>query len=106
MIQKMFAVYDLKAKFFGQPFFEAEQASAIRCFSDAVNDSSNPSNMWNKHPGDFQLYEIGEYNTETGEVTPSLTSALVMANALIRRKPTDDLPLFEVENNKTKTPVK
>lgn len=100
---KIFTVYDMKAEFFGQPFFEQEEASAIRSFGDAVNDGSNPANQWFKHPEDFQLYLIGSFDNERGELKTCLPKALVMASALARRKSPDDLPLFE--KNGEKVPV-
>lgn len=86
MIHRIFAVYDSKANFFGQPFFEGEQASAIRSFGDAVNDASNPANQWNKHPEDFQLFSIGSFDNLTGVVTGELPVALVMASSLKTQK--------------------
>lgn len=82
---KMFSVLDMKAEFFGQPFFEQEEASAIRSFGDAVNDGSNQSNMWFKHPEDFQLYLIGLFDNESGELEKCLPKALVMASSLSTR---------------------
>lgn len=104
MIMKMFTVYDMKAEFFGQPFFEQEEASAIRSFGDAVNDSSNPANQWNKHPEDFQLYLIGAFDNETGNVESYLPKAIVMANSL-HKKNNPELPGLEViKNNDSKNP--
>lgn len=86
MILQMFAVLDSKAGFFGNPWFEQKEASAIRNFSDAVNDSSNPNNMWNKHPEDFSLYLLGQFDNNSGEVIPSLPKSLVTASALHKLK--------------------
>lgn len=79
---KVFAVYDSKACFFGQPFFDQHVNSAIRNFSDAVNDGSNPNNMWFKHPEDFSLFEIGDFNNETGELVPKIAKNLLTASAV------------------------
>lgn len=84
MKMKVFSVLDAKAGFYGQPYFEQQEASAIRAFGDAVNDSSNPNNQWNKHPEDFSLYLIGEYDNETGEIFPVKLEALVNASSLYR----------------------
>lgn len=79
---KIYAVFDSKAAFFGTPYFDQNDGSAIRNFSDAVNDGSNPNNMWNKHPEDFSLYFLGEYENTTGEIIPSLPKSLVTASAI------------------------
>lgn len=65
MILKVFAVRDMKAEAFLQPFFSPSVGSALRAFSDAVNDKQCP---FNKHPGDYVLYEIGSYDDSTAEL--------------------------------------
>lgn len=82
MVIKLFAVFDAKAAFFGQPFSDQQEGSAIRSFADAVNDSSNPANMWNKHPEDFSLFQIGEFDNNSGELIPVIPKSLVTASAL------------------------
>ena len=52
MISNVYSVYDAKLKAYGRPWFEMTKGSAIRLFTDAVNDAS-PNNQWNKHPEDF-----------------------------------------------------
>lgn len=84
MIVKVFSVFDSKADFFGQPFFEQEEASAIRAFGDAVNDSSRQGNQWYAHPEDFQLFVLGSFDNKTGELIPCIPKALVMASSLSR----------------------
>lgn len=64
MIVKVFSVYDSKALVFQAPFFMAATGAAVRAFGDACND---PQLTLSKHPGDFVLYQIGEFNDETGE---------------------------------------
>lgn len=63
MILKVFAVRDLKAEAFLQPFFSPSVGSAMRAFSDAVNDKNCP---FNKHPADYALFEIGTYDDSSG----------------------------------------
>lgn len=82
MVNKLYAVHDAKACFFGAPFTDMEDGSAVRNFADAVNDSSNPNNMWNKHPEDFSLFFVGEFDNATGELIPSVPKSLVTASAL------------------------
>lgn len=65
MISNVYSVYDAKLKAYGRPWFEMTKGSAIRLFTDAVNDAS-PNNQWNKHPEDFFLYQISVYDDETG----------------------------------------
>lgn len=65
MIQKVFAVRDGKALAFLQPFFSSASGSAIRAFSDAVNDGKCPLAI---HPEDYVLYELGHFDDNTGEM--------------------------------------
>lgn len=67
MILKVFAVRDTKAQAFLQPFYSPSVGSALRAFSDAVNDGQCP---FNKHPEDYILYEIGSYDDATAALDP------------------------------------
>ena len=62
---KAYAVYDNKAEAFMQPFFSGNAGLAIRTFAD---NAKNPESIWNRHPNDFCLYEIGEYDENSGEL--------------------------------------
>lgn len=82
MILKVFSVLDAKVGVFGNPWYEQYEAAAIRNFSDAVVDGSNPNNMWHKHPEDFALYLIGEFNNENGLIKAVQPVCLVTASAV------------------------
>lgn len=64
---KVFAVYDSKAEAYMQPFFMQSKGQAIRSWQDVVEDEKT---QFAKHPGDFTLFEIGEYNEEKGLLIP------------------------------------
>lgn len=66
MIMKVFSVWDLKTEAYMQPFFSPMIGSGIRAFTDAAAD---PGSMLSKHPADFQLQHIGEFNDATGVLT-------------------------------------
>lgn len=59
---------DRKVDSFGQPIFAQSRGAAIRSFSDEINRAA-PENMLYQHPGDFDLYELGTYDTDTGKLT-------------------------------------
>lgn len=59
------AVRDRVSVAFMQPNFVGSKGSAIRAFADAVN-SGDPKSMIATHPADFDLYELGYYDDETG----------------------------------------
>lgn len=88
----MFAVLDAKVGFFGNPFCEHKEESALRAFADAVNDGSNPNNQWHRHPEDFALYKIADYDSETATIT-SLKSLKCLASASALKK--EPVPMFD-----------
>lgn len=66
MIYKVLAIRDRAADIFGQPMFFGTLGAAIRAFGDEVKTPRENNNL-NKHPDDFDLYHIANYNEETGE---------------------------------------
>lgn len=60
---KVFAVHDSKAEAFLRPFTTLTRGQAIRGFSDAVNDKGHE---FNKHPDDYTLFQIGEFDEQSG----------------------------------------
>lgn len=63
MILQMCTIYDKRAENFGPPMCFPTLGVAERHFSDSVND---PNNVMYKHPSDFELWAIGEWDTDTG----------------------------------------
>lgn len=64
MTSKVFAVYDSKVEAYLNPFIMQSKGQALRAFADTVNDSAT---QFNKHPGDFTLFEIGSYDDQNGQ---------------------------------------
>lgn len=60
-----FSVYDSKAAAYITPFFTPTIAMGTRSFGEAAND---PNLMFARHPSDYTLFEIGEFDLETGEL--------------------------------------
>lgn len=67
MIQKVFSVYDSKAEAYLQPFFMMSKGEAVRGFTDLANDANT---CFGKHPEDYTLFEIGEYDNSEGHLVP------------------------------------
>lgn len=65
MTMKMYSVRDLATNQFNQPFCELADDSAIRGFSYQVNNNG----IMGFKPTDFQLFQIGEFDLEKGEVS-------------------------------------
>lgn len=75
-----FAVYDSKAQMFHAPFFVHAPGIALRSFSDIAND---PNSMIGKHPADFHLSQIGEYDEAKGVMVPMLHISHGCANNFV-----------------------
>lgn len=61
---KVFSVYDAKIEAYARPFFMQTQGQALRGFIDVVNDASTELS---KHPEDFTLFLLGDYDEATGQ---------------------------------------
>lgn len=65
MITNLFTIYDNKAAIYNTPFSQNNNAEAMRTFADMANDEKTTIS---KHPDDYDLYKIGEWNSNNGEV--------------------------------------
>lgn len=65
MKHQIFTIYDLVAKCYMAPFYQPNQQMAERAFSDCCN---TPDHDFNKHPSDYQLICLGEWDNETAEI--------------------------------------
>lgn len=59
------AIRDRASDMFGNPIFVAARGQAIRNFQDEVNRVAE-NNPLNSHPEDFDLYELGSFDTSDG----------------------------------------
>ena len=76
-------VKDRAAEVFNRPFFVPHRNVAIRDFTDEVNRAA-ADNQLNKHPDDFDLYLLGEFNDNTGEFSISVPQVLVRAKDVVQ----------------------
>lgn len=76
MRQGIYAIRDSKTEAFSTPFFSFNNATAIRSFTDAVND---PNTNLNKHSEDFAIFHIADWDDITGELTPVTPTNLGLA---------------------------
>lgn len=88
MITKCFAVMDIKAAAYNTPFFMANNALAIRAFSDLVNDTRSKVNS---HPEDYTLYFIGDFDDCLGVMT-DCDRAIPLVTAVSVLKPDFSTP--------------
>jgi hypothetical protein len=62
------SVKDRAADAYGRPMFVPSLGVAIRSFSDEVNRQADDNQLFN-HPDDFDLYEFGEFDDNSGIFT-------------------------------------
>jgi len=67
MIQKMVAVWDNALQEYLNPFFVPALGVAIRSFGDEARKQDSPIHA---HPECYTLCHLGDFDTETGEITP------------------------------------
>ena len=59
------SIKDRAADAFGRPFYVPAVGVAIRSFQDEVNRKSDDSQIY-AHPDDFDLFELGVFNDDSG----------------------------------------
>lgn len=67
MTKVYYAVFDKKADMYSAPFLEIKDGTAIRAVQDIV--INNKDHAFAKHPGDFSLHRLGEFDETTGVIT-------------------------------------
>lgn len=72
----MLAVRDSAVRAFNRPIFVPTLEVGIRSFYDEAK-RNEPDNQMSKHPEDFELWYLGEYDDETGIVDDQNSIRLV-----------------------------
>ena len=80
---KIFSIRDSKAETFNSPFYQPTHGEAERTFRTTVLD---PKTVINQYPEDFDLWYLGEYNSNDGKITP-LDTPQHMLKAVACMKP-------------------
>jgi hypothetical protein len=65
------AVRDSAMAAFMNPFVVQATGQAVRSFTDEVNRAAQ-DNALNQHPEDFELYQVGFFDDDTGEFSNEL----------------------------------
>jgi len=76
-VSSVYTLLDRKLREFGQLVLARNEPTVRRLLVDSVVGSGS---MLEKHPGDFDLYHVGEFNAETGRL--SVNDPLLLANLL------------------------
>lgn len=79
MIFNIYAVRD-ELLGFGAPVIRDNDAVAVRAFDNDVNFDNSP---YAKHPNDYSLFHIGEFDTDSGDITASTPRFVATASDFI-----------------------
>lgn len=71
----IYSIRDAAAGVFTAPTIDITDESAIRGFSQAVN---NAGSMMNFCPSDFSLHRIGTLEVESGQIVPTIPPAMLV----------------------------
>lgn len=80
---KIYSVMDRKLREFGQLMLARTEEAMLRELVTGVR--SNPESYIGKYPEDFDLYHLGWFNPETGELTHELGGMLGNVAELVAR---------------------
>lgn len=91
MRQIVFSIFDMKTGAYSTPFFMAHVGEALRACIDLGQDRSTTVG---RHPADFALYKIGEFDMATGLLIPEQPTSLGSIVSLLPA-PRGELPLLD-----------
>lgn len=80
MKMKMFSILDVVVGAFNRPYCLVSRGQAVRSFIDEIQRASEENPMY-KHPKDYELYELAEFDDETGQIVPRIPHELVISGA-------------------------
>lgn len=71
----VFSIYDQQAKVYNVPFYSRYKGEASRSFLDLASDGKSTVSL---HRDDYILYQVGEYEDETGRLESLQVPELVI----------------------------
>lgn len=77
-MKKLYTAKDLKADYYLAPVMFRNHAEALRSFEDAVNMKDS---QFNKNPEDFVFCYIGDFNEDTGAISPAANAEILTTAA-------------------------
>lgn len=84
MKYKVVTVMDRAVEGFGVPFFTRSVGEAERMFTDEIN-RVDENNQLNKHPEHFDLFLVGEFDSDSGLLNPLTVPTMVCIGKNVSR---------------------
>lgn len=101
MMLKAFSLYDTKTGTYATPFFMRHAGEALRAVTDLAQDLNTTVG---RHPSDFALMQIGEFDDSTGLFQPQQPASLGMVVSFLPAPAA--APLFDGGDPTTAKPVR
>jgi hypothetical protein len=79
----LYSVRDNKVSAYGKPFPEANNIQATRGLQIAVNTKEIQLSIF---PEDFDLYKVGVFDDQTGEITTQKPEFIISAVSLVKKE--------------------
>ena len=79
-VLKIFGVRDRAVDSFGQPIFAVAAGAVVRSFTDEIQKDGTE---FNRHPDDYDLYELGEFEQSTGVFTTHEPRMIAIGKSLV-----------------------
>lgn len=79
---QIFAIRDRALGAYMQPWVAQTPGQATRMFQDELGSNESPMN---KHPDDYDLYHIGEFNQDTGVLIPKESAQLLASGKNLKQ---------------------
>jgi len=73
-MKKIYSIRDTKIGTYMTPMFVPHLTTILRDLEEVIKDEKS---MLNKHPEDFELRYIGEFDEETGEIELEITPKFI-----------------------------
>lgn len=86
MLLYAYSIFDNKALQYHPPFFASTHGAAVRSLSDLANDLQ--TNI-GRHPGDYILYCVGQYDDAKGAMIPCAPLEHVVDAVSLVKRPGD-----------------
>ena len=79
---RLVCMFDKKAETFTAPIATPGIGQLARAIGESVN-ASEKSETFAKHPGDFQLFEVGSFDETTGRLIPIVPKFVLDISSLV-----------------------
>lgn len=77
---KLYSLHDLKAGGFYAPFTSPNDSAAKRAVATAAHMDNT---LVSQHPSDFELFSLGTFNEDTGEILTTAPQPIALVSDLV-----------------------